>query len=190
MPSDTGFGFGSTIWPGLSKLMEECGEVVQVGGKLMGTGGEEQHWEGSNLRERMEEELGDLTAAVAFVIDHQGLDFNKIEERARAKRALFEEWHKEGDPLDLPTAYWDCEVCGQKFLMQLEHSIMGVQCPGGRHATSDKKETEWFCAGCSRTFKTTHEAQQHEQDGCRRSQYADRPILPASTIPPAGRRHP
>lgn len=42
-------------------------------------------------------------------------------------------------------------------------------------------ESEWFCAGCSGKFQTIHEAQQHEQDGCRRSQYADRPIL---TDPP------
>lgn len=99
MPSDTGFRFGSTIWPGLSKLVEECGEVLQIAGKLMGTGGEVKHWDGTNLQDRVEDELADLMAAMAFVIEHQELDFDKIQERARMKKGVFEEWHSEGDPL-------------------------------------------------------------------------------------------
>lgn len=96
---DTQYDFGSTTWPGLSKLLEECGEVVQVGGKLMGTGGEAEHWDGTNLRERMEEEMADVTAAMAFVIEHENLDIDRIAKRIDEKHALFEQWHKENDPL-------------------------------------------------------------------------------------------
>lgn len=39
MPGDGSFSLGSRTWPGLSKLVEECGEVLQIAGKIMGTGG-------------------------------------------------------------------------------------------------------------------------------------------------------
>lgn len=29
------FSIGSKRWPGISKLIEECGEVLQIAGKLM-----------------------------------------------------------------------------------------------------------------------------------------------------------
>jgi hypothetical protein len=35
------FAIGSDAWPGTSKLLEEQGELVQVLGKLMATGGHE-----------------------------------------------------------------------------------------------------------------------------------------------------
>jgi NTP pyrophosphatase (non-canonical NTP hydrolase) len=87
------FNFGSTIWPGLSKVMEECGEVVQVCGKLMATSGAVAHWDGTNLKTRLEEELADVLAATTFVITHCELDRTSIIERARLKLALFDRWH-------------------------------------------------------------------------------------------------
>ena len=61
---DTGavlvFAIGALVWPGISKLLEEAGEVVQVGGKLLGTDGAEGHWDGSNLRTRLEDEIAEL----------------------------------------------------------------------------------------------------------------------------------
>lgn len=95
MAKGTGdFSIGSDVWPGLSKLMEEMGEVQQVGGKLMGSAGVEDHWDGANLRTKMVEELGDLSAAIMFFTEHNGLDFEAIAERARYKRNLFEKWHQ------------------------------------------------------------------------------------------------
>lgn len=87
------FAIGSRVWPGISKLVEECGEVVQVCGKLLGTGGERAHWDGSDLRERLTEEIADVLAAAAFVIEHNGLDAATIEKRVAEKRRRFEEWH-------------------------------------------------------------------------------------------------
>jgi NTP pyrophosphatase (non-canonical NTP hydrolase) len=68
------YAIGSETWPGLSKLVEECGEVLQVAGKLMGTGGQVEHWDGTDLRERMTEELADLLAAIDFLQYMNDLD--------------------------------------------------------------------------------------------------------------------
>lgn len=92
-PTAGPYSIGSELWPGLSKLSEEAGEVIQVVGKLIATGGEEQHWDGSNLRKRLAEELGDLLAAIEFVALKNGLadTFTRAEEKLK----LFEKWHLE-----------------------------------------------------------------------------------------------
>jgi len=87
------FAIGSPVWPGLSKLAEEAGEVLQIVGKLMGTGGERAHWDGSDLRERLTEEISDLLAACDFVTSANGLDRAAVDERRANKLALFYVWH-------------------------------------------------------------------------------------------------
>lgn len=89
------YSIGSDTWPGLSKLIEECGEVIQVAGKIIGTGGEPKHWDGSDLRDRLIEEVADLTAAIEFVTQACVFDWDEINDRAGAKRLLFERWHRE-----------------------------------------------------------------------------------------------
>ncbi len=89
------FAFGSAVWPGLSKLCEEAGEVVQVCGKLVMTGGNRNHWDGSELDRRLEDEIGDLVAASLFVVGHCNLDVNRICRRVVDKLVLFEKWHAE-----------------------------------------------------------------------------------------------
>lgn len=89
------FSIGSNVWPGISKLIEEAGEVTQVCGKLIALAGESNHWDGTDLRERLEDELADVIAAWDFVIYHNGLDGGRIKKRARDKLKLFETWHKE-----------------------------------------------------------------------------------------------
>lgn len=87
------YSIGSKHWPGISKLIEEAGEVQQVCGKLLGSGGDPAHFDGSDLRARLVEEMGDLLAALGFVADKCGLDQEAIAARAATKRALFERWH-------------------------------------------------------------------------------------------------
>lgn len=94
----TPFAIGSKQWPGISKLIEEAGEVQQVCGKLLGTGGERAHWDGSDLKLRLEEEIADLQAALLFVQTSNGLDRLRIEKRAEEKLIKFLEWHESGDP--------------------------------------------------------------------------------------------
>lgn len=92
------FSIGSKVWPGTSKLIEEMGELQQVLGKLLGSHGEIAHYDGSNLRERLIEEIADLRAALTFFEDN---NFTVEEEsqrvlRSRQKLVLFNKWQKEG----------------------------------------------------------------------------------------------
>lgn len=89
------FSIGQNVWPGISKLLEEAGEVVQICGKLIATGGRVDHWSGLDLGRALSEELGDLLAAIHFVMDHNDgdLDGDSILDREQAKRRLFERWH-------------------------------------------------------------------------------------------------
>ncbi len=89
------FSFGSEVWPGLAKLAEECGETQQVCGKIVGFRGGRHHWDGSDLRARLEEEMGDLLAAITFVAEMNGLDEGAIKARAQKKHTLFEQWHRD-----------------------------------------------------------------------------------------------
>lgn len=75
---DKPYAIGSEVWPGLSKLIEELGEVQQVLGKILGAGGSIRHWAENNLAECLEEEMGDLFAAISFVIDHNNLNRDRI----------------------------------------------------------------------------------------------------------------
>ena len=99
------FAIGAATWGGISKLTEECGEVVQVCGKLLGSFGNPMHFDGTDLRDRLESELGDLLAAIDFVlfVNVGRLDAARVEARRRVKLATFMEWHskrrkEEGHP--------------------------------------------------------------------------------------------
>jgi NTP pyrophosphatase (non-canonical NTP hydrolase) len=105
------FEIGSDQWPGISKLVEECGEVLQICGKLMGTKGEVTHWDMNrtsapnsteNLKERLTMEMGDLFAALRFVGKHCGIDERAVEQRMNRKLARFEEWHQQQSMLITP----------------------------------------------------------------------------------------
>lgn len=90
------FSIGSKVWPGLGKLVEECGEACQVAGKLMGTGGDTKHWDGGeDLKIRLEEEVGDILAAISFLIDNNQLNREAIKKRREKKLETFTKWHKE-----------------------------------------------------------------------------------------------
>ena len=93
------FAFGDKEWPGLAKLNEESGELVQVIGKLMMTHGDRRYWENVDLRKRLIEEMADQAAAIGFVTTHvltpqEGMAMTA---RMMEKRELFEKWHEEKD---------------------------------------------------------------------------------------------
>jgi NTP pyrophosphatase (non-canonical NTP hydrolase) len=98
------FAIGDSIWPGISKLNEEAGEVIQVIGKLMGTGGRTEHWDGAgDLKTRLQEEMGDLHGGHASSSMLQnGLDRKALDERSRKKLDLFIKWHQEQQFKDDP----------------------------------------------------------------------------------------
>lgn len=89
------FSIGSDLWPGTSKLLEETGELQQVLGKLIGSHGEVQHFDGSNLRERLVEEIADVAAAARFFqeVNLTKEEREQIAARCERKVALFKKWH-------------------------------------------------------------------------------------------------
>lgn len=95
------FAFGSTVWPGLAKLIEECGEKLQIVGKLMQRGGRTDHWSG-DLKPMAEDEIGDMIAAAQTFVELNAdrLDVAKIERRIAMKRETFRGWHRDnlGNP--------------------------------------------------------------------------------------------
>lgn len=88
------FSIGSKVWPGTSKVIEEMGELQQVLGKLIAVAGETKHWDG-DLRKKLVEEIGDLTAALVFFKTENltADEEQQIDERARKKCDLFRQWH-------------------------------------------------------------------------------------------------
>ena len=93
------FQFGQAVWPGLAKLIEEAAEVGQVAGKLIATGGAVDHWDGTNLEERLIEEIGDVLAAATWTARRNGL-WPAVRSRCEAKIAIFNTW--DADKLDGP----------------------------------------------------------------------------------------
>ena len=104
------FAIGADRWPGLSKLVEECGEVVQVVGKLIGTAGATAHWDGSNLKDRLLEEMADVTAAVRFVLEKNGMNVDAFERRVEFKLLRFNHWHT-GEEISPDVSIVDCPKC-------------------------------------------------------------------------------
>lgn len=90
------FAIGDKKWPGVSKLVEEIGELGQVLGKLMGSRGETDHWSG-NLLDMLYDEMGDVLGAIHFVAEYCKLDWERIEKRATMKLMKFRRRHLE-DP--------------------------------------------------------------------------------------------
>ena len=80
------------LWRGIHKLQEEMGELAQVLGKIgpFPTG---EHPDGERpLKERCEDEIADVFAALGYFIVTNGLDYEKITERRDEKTAKFIEW--------------------------------------------------------------------------------------------------
>jgi NTP pyrophosphatase (non-canonical NTP hydrolase) len=77
---------------GLSKLIEECGEVIQVAAKLQAYP-DGKHPDGAgDLFLRLEDELADLMAALAFVVEKHKLDEARMFIRGQKKSDLYKQW--------------------------------------------------------------------------------------------------
>jgi len=83
---------------GLAKLIEECGELVQVAGKKLAYYTTDEHPDGGpSIKERLEEEMGDVVAAIALVAQLHELDGDRITERSEVKLDRFLGWHAKAD---------------------------------------------------------------------------------------------
>lgn len=122
------YNLGSDNWPGLSKLAEEAGELLQVIGKLMGTGGAVNHWDGSDLSARFVEEAGDVLAALEVVLflNSAKLDLIAVEQRKLHKRRLFMQWHTQEEPLPPVCPGPECTLCTGEHCA--EHGSSPCEC--------------------------------------------------------------
>lgn len=93
---DRAFAIGGTVWPGTSKVLEEMGELQQVLGKLIQTGGDARHWDG-DLRPKIVEEIADVLAALDFfAMKNLTAEENvQVSVRFFVKCGLFRGWHQE-----------------------------------------------------------------------------------------------
>jgi NTP pyrophosphatase (non-canonical NTP hydrolase) len=86
-------------WLGIYKVLEECGELTTVLGKL-GPYPDGNHPDGAgNLVDRMQDELADVIAASTYFAKKNGLDVAYINARVAKKLATYEEWVLTGIPL-------------------------------------------------------------------------------------------
>lgn len=86
------------LWLGIYKLTEECGEVIQIAGKL-GPFPEGDHPDGKGpLKQRLEDELADLEAAIRYVKAQNNLDAGRMGERTNIKLSQFLQWGLTGIP--------------------------------------------------------------------------------------------
>ena len=78
---------------GVAKLIEECGELTQILGKKLAYWHTDTHPDGAGLiSQRIEDEMGDVLAAIYFTRNQLKLDRNRINDRAILKQNLFESW--------------------------------------------------------------------------------------------------
>jgi NTP pyrophosphatase (non-canonical NTP hydrolase) len=81
---------------GLSKMVEECGELIQIAGKMLQYSDTDVHPDGNgSMLKRLEDEMGDVLAATLFVRNKLKLDHVAIGLRAKMKYDLYEKWDKE-----------------------------------------------------------------------------------------------
>lgn len=92
--SDGSFGFGTDVWPGAGKLLEESGEFTQVLGKLIVNSGDTNYWGDRDLHQLFIEELGDLEATLEFFKERNfdSVDRMRIADRKRIKLARYATW--------------------------------------------------------------------------------------------------
>lgn len=87
---------------GLVKLVEECGELIQIASKKMTRMDSDAHWDNAgSISSRMEDEIADVFAAATIVMENFNLNRERVSERADAKIKLFQTWMTEPDS-DLP----------------------------------------------------------------------------------------
>lgn len=81
-------------YDGLTKLIEECGELTQIAAKKQAYFDTDEHPDGKgSMKKRLEEEIADVMAACALVVDTLNLDEPAILERISVKLERFLTWH-------------------------------------------------------------------------------------------------
>lgn len=81
---------------GLTKLLEELGELSQIAAKKIAYMETDEHPDGlGSMKARMEDEVADVVAAIMFVADKFDLDYEKMEDRVVLKYERFQKWDEQ-----------------------------------------------------------------------------------------------
>lgn len=81
---------------GLNKLIEECGELMQIAGiKLSNMDSDSAPGRDYSLKASLEDEIADVAACTAFLAEKLGLDPQRMTDRAQQKLALYKRWDTE-----------------------------------------------------------------------------------------------
>ena len=80
---------------GANKVQEECGELIQALAKREAAGPGKRHWDGLAVDTRVEDEMGDVLAAVQYAAEQMGLDQKRIAARMEKKYALYCKWGRD-----------------------------------------------------------------------------------------------
>ena len=91
------YGIGSDMWPGLSRLAADAAEVAKVARAIISTGNDTDQ-DAAVQRASLQEELGDLRAAIDYVIGKNALDWAAVNSRRDRKRSLYERGIDEDQP--------------------------------------------------------------------------------------------
>ena len=83
------YGIGSDTWPGLSRLAADAAQVAAAAREIISTGNDTDQ-DAAVQRESLQEQLGDLRAAIDYVIGKNALDWGAVNKRRDRKRSLYE----------------------------------------------------------------------------------------------------
>lgn len=83
---------------GLTKLIEECGELTQIAAKKSAFMDTDIHPDGAgSMKARLENEIADVMAACIFVASTFDLDEERMKTRTDEKMQRFGAWHINGN---------------------------------------------------------------------------------------------
>lgn len=90
--SDVPYTMSSQDWPGLAKLAEECGELVQVIGRII-----QGYHPNGELLHNLIDEMGDVRASLIFVCESNGIPKKAVHDRADIKLEKYRGWRDRGE---------------------------------------------------------------------------------------------
>lgn len=86
---------------GLTKLVEELGELSQIAAKKMAYMNIDNHPDKKgSMKKRLENEMGDVLASIQYVVGKLELDMDRIVERSDCKIEVYLAWEKDQVPAD------------------------------------------------------------------------------------------
>ena len=90
---------------GLTKIVEECGELIQICAKKIAYMKEDFHPDGQFMRGEIEKEMADVLASIEFVAAKWNLNREVINNRMTHKLRLYNQWDKE--PVEVELTLWE-----------------------------------------------------------------------------------